>query len=147
MAMKPRVARTAVSASRIGIPAATSAPNATIRMISVIGTEIEPGLLEILHEGRRDLLVRARVAELADEERGMSRLDRGHLGHDRVDLVHGLVELAADLEVDDRRVPVLGDLRGVGLSERRADVDHLLERVEQGRRVFDRGRELGVARR
>jgi hypothetical protein len=39
MAHKPNVASTAVSASSSGIPAATSAPKTTIKMISVIGTE------------------------------------------------------------------------------------------------------------
>ena len=72
MAMKPRVARTAVSASRIGIPAATSAPNAMIRMISVIGTEMSPAFFRSSMKDAVTSFVRARVAELADEERGVS---------------------------------------------------------------------------
>ena len=38
-ATSPSVARTAVSPSKIGMPAATSAPNATSRMIRVSGME------------------------------------------------------------------------------------------------------------
>ena len=41
-ATMPSVARTAVRASRSGMPAATSAPKATTRMISVSGTENSP---------------------------------------------------------------------------------------------------------
>jgi hypothetical protein len=40
--MSPIVASTAVSASRSGMPAATSAPKATMRMISVNGTDRSP---------------------------------------------------------------------------------------------------------
>ena len=44
----PKVANTAVSARSSGMPAATSAPNATTRMISVIGSENSPALLEVV---------------------------------------------------------------------------------------------------
>ena len=42
---RPIVATTAVIASSSGIPAATSAPNATSRMRSVIGSEVVPAFL------------------------------------------------------------------------------------------------------
>ncbi len=44
MATSPNVAKTPVSASSSGIPAATSAPNVTSRMRSVIGSESIPAL-------------------------------------------------------------------------------------------------------
>ena len=43
-AIRPNVARTAVRASSSGMPAATSAPNASTRMSSVIGSESAPAL-------------------------------------------------------------------------------------------------------
>ena len=47
-ATSPNVAKTAVSASSSGMPAATSAPNASTRMISVIGSESVPAFAEVV---------------------------------------------------------------------------------------------------
>ncbi len=44
-ATSPNVAMIAVNASRSGMPAATSAPKTTIRMISVTGIESSPAFL------------------------------------------------------------------------------------------------------
>ena len=47
-AISPNVAKTAVSASSSGMPAATSAPKASTRMISVIGSESSPAFARSL---------------------------------------------------------------------------------------------------
>ena len=64
----------------------------------------------------------------------------------RADLVHRLVGVAADLELDERRVPVWRDLARVVRVERRANVLDRVERLEPRDDVRDRGREGRVAR-
>ena len=60
----------------------------------------------------------ARPAELLDVESRMVRLRRRHSGQRRVDAFAGLGRVARDLEVDDRRVAVLGDLPARSSGER-----------------------------
>ena len=50
IATRPIVPSTAVSPSSRGMPAATSAPKATRRMISVSGIEMRPAFRQIVHE-------------------------------------------------------------------------------------------------
>ena len=109
-------------------------------MISVIGSESVPALPRSFAVRRLDALLRARVAELADEEARMGALRRGDAVEDGVDLVDRLVLVAADLELDERRVPVLRD--------RRLAADVLDGRDLRDARddVRDRGREGGIAR-
>jgi hypothetical protein len=83
--------------------------------------------LEIIEEGGLELLVDARIAELADEELRMSRLGGGDGREDRGDLVDGVVGASADLEFDQGGAPVAGDLVGVRVVERRAQVLHGLD--------------------
>ena len=73
----------------------------------------QTGLPEVVAVRRLDRLDRARVAELADEEARMGTLRVGDAVEDGVDLVDRLGRVAADLELDERRVPVLRDLAGV----------------------------------
>ena len=55
------------------MPAATSAPNASTRMISVIGSDSVSAFWKSSLEGLRQRLVRAGVAELADEDGRVAR--------------------------------------------------------------------------
>ena len=69
-----------------------------------------------------DRLDPARVPELSDEEARVSALGSGDAVQDRPDLVDRLGLVAADLELDERRMPVRRDPRGIRRSERRVDV-------------------------
>ena len=103
-----------------------------------------PRLGQILALLVHDRLRRTGIAHLADKEAGMGGLGRCD-GVDRgADLVRRLVDLAADVEHDERGVPVPGDLVHVAGDERRADVpdvglardagdDVLHGRIERGR--------------
>ena len=110
------VAATAVTPSSSGTPAATSEPNATMRMMSVIGSE-DLGLLEVLLERLRDRLVGARVTELADEHLRVGLLRCGGGGQCAVDALLGDLVIARDLERHERRAAVLGQ-PPVALGER-----------------------------
>ena len=104
------------------MPAATSAPNASTRMISVIGSESSPAFPR-----SSPYAVSTSFCALASPNSPMKKprmglLRGGDAVEDRVDLVDRLVLVAADLELDERGVPVLRDLAGVAGSERRADV-------------------------
>ena len=110
------------------MPAATSAPNASTRMISVIGSESSSGLAEVVAVRGLDALLGARVAELADREARMGALARRRPRQGRLDLVDRLVLVAADAEVDERGVAVLRDraamdvLHGCDAGDARDDV-------------------------
>ena len=69
-----------------------------------------PGLAEVLLDGRRDRVDRAGHAELADVELRVCLLGGVDLGENRIELLRRLVGCAADLELDQRRVSVGGDL-------------------------------------
>ena len=84
-------------------------------------------------------LTRAGVAELADEELRVSLLSLGDAVEDGLDLVDRLVLVAADLEVDERRVTVLRDLAA-------ADVLHGRHRRDARRRRPESRGERGIAR-
>ena len=84
-----------------------------------------PCLAEILAVLVDDRLRSAGVAHLADEEAGMGSLGRRDGVDDGADLVRRLVDLAPDVEADERGVPVLRDLVGAAGCERRADVPHV----------------------
>ena len=134
------------------MPAATSAPNATTRMISVIGIENTPALARSSANDGVDRLRGARVPELTDEEARMRALRVGDGVEDRADLVAGLVLVAADVELDERGVLALRDLAGVAGRERRADVlnrrhlrharDDVLDRSGEGRVAYANGAAL-----
>src|SRR6185436_12230335 len=66
----------------------------------------KPRLLQVVQEGALDLLVDARIAELADEELRMGSLCGGHGGEDGRNLVGRVVGQAADLEIDKSCVSV-----------------------------------------
>src|SRR4029077_19666564 len=103
-----------------------------------------PRLAEILAVLIHDRLRRAGIAHLADEEVRMGSLGDCDDVDDWTDLVWRLVDLAANVELDERGVPILGDLFRIAAGERRADVpdvglthdpgdDVLYGRVERGR--------------
>src|SRR5215204_2606019 len=133
---RPRVASTAVSPSRTGIPAATS-PEGEQQDDQGQSKRHEHGrghlLVALVHRGLLD----AGVSGLGDAQLGM-RLRSGVNGSQRA--AHGLlchVRLARELERHERRVAVL---RHLGSSH----VVHALGALEPRRYVGDRGLELGI---
>ena len=99
-----------------------------------------PGLAQILRDGGGDRVDGAGHAELADVELRMRLLGGLDLGEDRVDLLRRLVGRAADLELDESRAAVGGNLPA-------ADVLDDVELREPRHDVFDGGCERGIARR
>ena len=128
------------------MPAATSAPNAITRIDHGDRQRQDAGLPEVVRVRGLDRLDRARVAELRDEEVRMGALYRVDAVEDGVDLVDGVVLVAADLERDECGAPVLGDLALTAGIERRADVLHDVEPREPGDDVVDGGGEGRIAR-
>ena len=70
-----------------------------------------------------DGLLSARETELADVKPGWARCAAATPSSDRLDLVHGLVPVAADVEVDERGVPVLRDRAAVDVLHRPASFE------------------------
>ena len=137
---------TAVIASSSGTPAATSAPNATIRMISVIGRREELRALEVVVEAGAERLVGGGAAELLDPQVGVRLLRRRGGGERRVDALLGDVVVTGDAERDQRGVLVLGDLALVALVVGRPDVLDVRRSWRAARRrVSTPGSELRVA--
>ena len=106
------------------MPAATSAPNAKIRITSVIGSDS----VRALAKSSLKLLFSA-LSALASPacwilQAGVGPLSGRGRGQRRADLVCRRRLVAADLEADQRRVPVAGDLTAVGGRQRRAQVLH-----------------------
>jgi hypothetical protein len=103
------------------------------------------GLLEVVLEGLGEGLVRARVAELLDTHGrvGVLRGRDGGLG--LADAILGDVVLTGDLERDQRRAPVLGELAIVTGRERRLDVLDRLCALEAPDGVAHRRGECRVA--
>src|SRR6266571_3750238 len=90
-AASPKVPSTPDSASRTGIPAATSPPNASSRMASVTGSDRYPAPLEVSGDGFVERTVPAGGAELLDHEPGMGTLQRVNRSQDGRDLVGRVV--------------------------------------------------------
>jgi hypothetical protein len=88
-------------------------PKVSRRMIRVTGIDRSPAFAV-------ECLVRARPAEFTDENFWMRRLDAVGHTEDLVDLVHRVIRIALDVELDECRVAVLTDLPVA--CERRADV-------------------------
>src|SRR6185436_13027761 len=105
----------------------------------------ETCFFEVVGEGGVDRTDRARVAELADEEPWVGPLRSRDLVDNGVDLVDSHVGVAPDLELDKRRLPVLGDLAGVRGIERRPYMLYDRESGEPTEDIIDRGRERGIA--
>ena len=105
------------------------------------------GLAEVVAVRGLDALLRAGVAELADCEARVGALRGGDRVEDRLDLVDCLVLVAADLEVDERGVSVLGDraapdvLHGRQLRDARR---HVVDRCGEGRRRRPRAERLWI---
>ena len=106
--------------------------------------ESSPGFLEVVQEGGLDLLVGA-DAERADEHVGLAFLRLVDCGDDGVDLLDGVVGIAADLEVDERCTPGLADLAVLGI-ERRLDVHDHVHCRDFGDHVFDQAVKAGSPR-
>lgn len=109
-------------------------PKVSRRMISVTGIDRSPAFAV-------ECLVRARPAEFTDENFWMRRLDAVGHTEDLVDLVHRVIRIALDVELDECRVAVLTDLPVA--CERRADVCDRGKLFQRVNRVGDRGRECG----
>jgi hypothetical protein len=108
-----------------------------------------PGLPEIVRERGLDRLLGARVSELADEELRVHLLRNRHAVEHRVDLVRCVVCVAADVEFDERRVLVAGDLACILRVERRAHVLDNPHRLDPAEDVLDHRAEgrIGDAKR
>ncbi len=122
------------------MPAATRAPKTTMRMMRVTGMESSPAFFRSSMKAAVDLLRRA-DAERADEHVWIGLLRLVDCGDDGVDLLDGVVGIAADLEVDERCMPGLADLAGVLGIERRLDVHDHVQGGDSGDHVLDCGRE------
>ena len=104
----------------------------------------EPGLLEGVHERSFELLVRTAVTELTDEQLRMCRLRLVDGGDDGIDLVDRVVRVTADLEIDQGRVAVFGDLPAVFGLERRPHVEYDRHRRHIRDDILDRFLESGI---
>ena len=94
----------------------------------------QTGLAEVVLVGGHHRVDLAGVAELADEERRVGLLQVVDGVEHRGDLVGGIVRVAADLELDESCVLVRGDLPGVAVIERRANVLNDLHLGDRRRR-------------
>ena len=130
-ATMPSVASTAVRASRSGMPAATSAPKATTRMISVRGTENSPALFRSSKKPAWTSFP-VLVAERPDVEVGIRLLHLVDAVDDGIDDVRGVVRIPAELEPDERGMPVGRDLALVAGVERRLHLRDCVERSDSG---------------
>ena len=129
---------TAVSPSSSGTPAATSAPKARIRMISVIGSERNSAFLKSSENDFESALLALAPPNCADEDVRVGGLDLRHRRDDRIDALARLVIVAADLELDEHRAAVLGDLALVALGVGRLDLGDALLARDAGDDVVDR---------
>ena len=146
---------TPVNASSSGMPAATSVPNATSRMISVSGSESVVGLVRSLAEDLLEVLLGAAVAELLDDEPRVRRWTASLRCAASVTFVSSGFRVAGDVEGHHDDVPVLRDLgpallaSGPGRARRRAlqaprDISHA--RPEPGLGVLLAGDQDRLAR-
>ena len=111
------------------MPAATSAPKATTRMIRVSGTENSPAFFRSSKKPAWTAFSGARP-ERPDEEVGIRLLDLVDAVDDRVDLVRSVVRVPGDLEPHERRMLVGRDLARVFFVERRLRLRDCVERSD-----------------
>jgi len=102
--------------------------------------------LEVLVEGRRQRLVGTGAAELLDAQAGVCALGRGDGGDRRVDALRDGFVVAGDLEADDGRAAVVGDLALVAVAQRRLHVGDVAGPCEAPGDVCDGGGEARVRR-
>ena len=119
------------------MPAATSAPKATTRMISVSGIENTPALLRSCAKAVLTALAALAPPNSPTKKPGWARCASATLLRIGSSLSIALLAVAADLELDERGMPALCDLAGVGRIERRADVLHGRHRRKAGHDVLD----------
>ena len=104
------------------MPAATRAPKAITRMISVIGSESMPGLAEVVLERPLDPLLALASPNSPMVKPGWACWAAATPATTGSILSTASVPRAPDPELDQHRVPVLRDLAGVSGRERRPDV-------------------------
>ena len=97
---------TAVAPSTSGTPAATSAPNATSRMISISDEGDALRVLAVLRVLGGDRLGGRGVAELLDAHAGMRLLGGGHRGERLVDELLDVLVVPGSLKVTSDRAAV-----------------------------------------
>jgi len=90
------------------------------------------GFLKVLGEALIDCLVGAAVAEFADEQPRMSRLNRGRRRECRSDAILRGRGVTGDLEGEQRRLPVGRDLPLVARRQRRFDRRHRRSALQPG---------------
>ena len=119
-ASRPSVASTAEKPISSGTKAATRAPKASSRMISVTGRDVVSALLEVVAEDLFQRLAGTGAAELLDPECRVGACAAAVAARLASTFASACVFVAGDLEFDQRRVAVGGDLAAaVG---RRADL-------------------------
>ena len=141
--IRPSVPITAVTASSSGMPAATSAPKATTRISSVIGSERTSARLKSLSSALLSALSALASPNCSIRSFGCARW-AWWSPRACVDAGLGQVVVAGDGERDDRRAAVLGEL-AVG-AVGRLDVRDVRRAMQPRDDVPDRGLELRVAR-
>ncbi len=104
-------------------------------------------LQQILAELLVDRLVRASTAELRDRELRTRALRVRDRRQDRLDLVLGVFGLAADVELDQRRMPVARYPTSTARRKRRIDVGHVWLRLQPPDYVLHGGVEPRARRR
>jgi hypothetical protein len=105
----------------------------------------ELGAAEVGRDAVVDRLVRAAVAELADAELRVRAPDGGGRGERRGDSVGCGIRVAGELEGQQRRAPVTGDLPRVGGVERRFDRGDRGDALEPRGQVVHGGAVEGAA--
>ena len=128
------------------MPAATSAPKATTRMMSVRGTENSPARFRSSKNPAWTSLP-VLVAERPDVEVGIRLLHLVDAVDDGIDDVRGVVRIAAELEPDERGMPVGRNLALVAGFERGLHLGDCVERSDSGDDRLHGPRELGLGGR
>ncbi len=139
------MAKTAVSARSSGRPAATSAPNATTRISSVIGSERNSAFLKSSSKDFDSALSALASPNCSTRSCGLAFWAAAVAASGGVDAVLGLIVVARELERDERRAAVLGELTLVVRGQRGLDVADVRDRLQAGDGVVDRGGERGIA--
>ena len=139
-ATRPNVAMIAVRASRSGMPAATSAPKTTSRMISVTGIESSPAFLRSSMKAASTSLSALTPNEPMNSSGCAACTSSTAATTGSIFVVASSGSPTISKSTSAAR-PALADLAGVLGVERRLDVRDHVERGDPGDDVFDCGRE------
>ena len=139
------MAATAVTPSSSGTPAATSEPNATMRMSSVIGSERTSAFWKSSSKAFEIALSALASPNWPTNTSGLAFWAAAVAASVASTRSSATLVIAWDLERHERRATILGELALVAVGERGLDLVDALGGLEPGHRVLDGGREGGVA--